>query len=131
MGAFAQPHEKADRLFCFPVGHERSLLKNHANTPLLKRHKIERLLVVENFAAVWSSQPRDHAQQRRFAAAGWPKNSHDLSISHFQREVLNRRDCARLFAVLLRKMLADMAYRNGRHNGFSPNRISNIYSLYR
>ena len=76
-------------LFHAHVRIEGVVLKHHRNTAILRFHLGDALAVNPDIARGHALQPRHHAQQGGFAAAGRAHHHDKLAVRHVERERLN------------------------------------------
>ena len=83
------------------VRKERIGLEHHVDGPLVRRNVRHILAVNEDPARRWLLEARQHAQQRRLAAAGCPQQAEYLTLVDLERYAIDRHEVAEALADVL------------------------------
>jgi hypothetical protein len=59
---------------------ERIVLEHHRDVALFGRNHVDDTVVNADFTGGDRFQPRDHAQERRFSAAGWTDENNEFTV---------------------------------------------------
>jgi hypothetical protein len=79
-GTFLQAQREADVLRHRHVRIKGIGLEHHGDAALVRRHVVDALAVEDQIAVVDALKAGDHAQQRRFSAAGRPDEDGEFAI---------------------------------------------------
>ena len=93
-GDFAHAQAEGDVLVDRFVRIERVALEHHRDVALVRRQRVDDLVVEPQFALGDLLEPRDHVQRRRLAAAGRAEQDDELLVADLEVEIVDGNDVA-------------------------------------
>ena len=93
-GDFAHAQAEGDVVVDRFVRIERVALEHHRDVALVRRQRVDDLVVEPQFALGDVLQPRDHVQRRGFAAAGRAEQDDELLVADLELEIVDGNDVA-------------------------------------